>query len=104
MLLGGLDALGSAREVAPGEIEVRFTQGGVRRRVVVVVTAAEWDEMASVNWGSADDALAEVKRTVAALGPEDRFAVYGAGELQPSPTRPRQSGAPALDQGTVGGG
>jgi hypothetical protein len=69
----------------------------------LLVTAAEWDEMASVNWGSADDALAEVKRTVATLGPGDRFAVYDAGELQPSPTRPRQSRASDLDQDTVGG-
>lgn len=69
----------------------------------LLVTAAEWDEMASVNWGSGDDALAEVKRTVATLGPGDRFAVYDAGELQPSPTRPRQSRASDLDQDTVGG-
>lgn len=90
MLLGGLDSLGSAREVAPGEIEVRLTQGGARRRIVVLMTAAEWDEMASGRWGDADDALADVKRTVSSLGPEYPFAVYGDYELEPSTTRVRQ--------------
>lgn len=92
MLLDGLDSLGSAREVAPGEIEVRLTQGGVMRRIVVLMTAAEWDEMASVMWGDADDALADVKRTVSSLGLEFPFAVYGDYELEPSMTRVRQDG------------
>lgn len=90
MLLGGLDSLGSAREVGPGEIEVRFTQGTSKRRVTVLMTAAEWDEMASVKWGGPDYALAEVKDTVMSLRPEYSYAVYGDYELEPSTTRVRQ--------------
>lgn len=90
MLLGGLDSLGSAREVGPGEIEVRFTQGTSKRRVTVLMTAGEWDEMASVKWGDPDYALADVKHTVSTLEPGCPYAVYGDYELEPSTTRVRQ--------------
>lgn len=104
MLLSGLDSLGSARELSAGQVEVWVTRGRDRRRVVVVMTAEEWDEMASVRWGDADDALADVKRTVSSLGAEHPYAVYGDYELEPSTTPVREDTSTDDDPvDTVGG-
>ena len=83
-LVGSLDAWTWATETAPGRIEVSVPRGGGSRHVLIVMTPDEWDDMASVMWGNYDDAVADVKRTLLALRPEEGFAVYSDYRLEPS--------------------
>lgn len=91
--LDALDAWTSATEIASGRIEVALPQDLAGRRVVVVMTPAEWEDMSGVMWGSFEDALGEVKQTLSELQPHERFAVYSQYRLVPSvePTLPRSA-------------
>jgi len=83
-LIDSLNAWTSATEVAPGRIEVLLPEPGAERRVVIVMTRDEWDDMATVMWGNVDDAIAHVKDTLSQLRPDELFAVYEQYRLEPS--------------------
>jgi hypothetical protein len=83
-LVAALDQWGSAAVVAPGRIEVVLPGSG--RRVEVVMTPREWDEMWSIAWGNLGDAIADVQRMLVGLDPEEGFAVYTDYQLEGSPT------------------
>jgi hypothetical protein len=84
-LVAALDSWTSARVIAPGRIEVTLPGPG-DRRVVVVMTPDEWEDLAGVMWGSFDDAVADVQRSLLRLRPHEGFAVYGQYRLEPSTT------------------
>lgn len=59
------------------------------------MTPGEWNDMVSVMWGSFDDAIDDVKRSLQRLKPHEGFAVYSQYRLEGSatpalpPARPR---------------
>ena len=56
-LVKALDAWTSAGEIAPDQIEVTVGGGdGTSRRVVIVMTSDQWDDMAGAMWGDFDAA------------------------------------------------
>lgn len=86
-LIEALDECGSAAMVAPGRIEVSLHGGEhLSRRVLIVMTPHEWDELATVMWGNVDDAIESVKQTLLRLEPHQGFAVYSDYQLWPSAT------------------
>ena len=93
-LVRALDEWGSAAEVAPGRIEVTLPGSG--RRVTVVMTPEEWDDMSGVMWGSVDAAVRDVEETLLRLQPHHSYAVYSDYRLEPSvsPALPEDDDAP----------
>ncbi|MEZ0580622.1 hypothetical protein [Nocardioides sp. MH1] len=86
-LIEALDDWTSAVEIAPGHIEVALSgQDGTNRRVVMVMTPDQWDDMAGVMWGDFDSALADVKATLLEMQSRESFAVYPQYRLEPSIT------------------
>ncbi|WP_457189874.1 hypothetical protein [Nocardioides sp. P5_E3] len=84
-LVRDLDGWTSASQPAPGRIRVEVPQPGRgHRTVVIVMTTAQWEDMSSVDYGSFEAALDGVKRTLLALKPHERFAVYAQYRLEPS--------------------
>lgn len=84
-LVRDLDGWSSASSAGPGRIRVSVPQGsGGGRRVVIVMTPAEWNEMWSVAWGSIDAAFDSVKQTLLSMEPHEGFAVYADYRLEPS--------------------
>jgi hypothetical protein len=92
-LVESLNSWTSATEIAAGRIEVVLLGDEAERRAVIVMTPDEWDEMAAVMWGNVDDAVADVKRTLGRLRPDEQFAVYEQYRLEPSsgPTLPEDA-------------
>lgn len=88
-LIRSLDEWSEAHEVNAGRIQVRLPEGS--RHVVIEMTPGEWDEMSGVMWGSFEDALEDIKETLLALGPADRYASYADYRLSGS-TTPRGAG------------
>ena len=88
-LVTALDAWTRAAETAPGRIEVALPDSG--RRVVVVMTPEEWDDMVDIMFGRLEPALDDVKQTLLRLEPHESYAVYCQYRLEPStgPTLPR---------------
>ncbi len=80
-LVGALDDWASVVAAEAGAIDVLMPGG---RRVTIVMTADEWDDMVDVLWGSFDDAVEDVKRTLLGLRAHERFAVYSQYRLEPS--------------------
>ena len=86
-LIEALDDGSSVVEVAPGRVAVTISGPGEPARVAeIVMTRREWDDMATVVWGDADNAIDYVRRLVRDLGPEERFLVYETYDLVPSTT------------------
>jgi hypothetical protein len=84
-LVRDLDGWSSASEIAPGRIRVSIPpRSGVSRRVVIVMTPAEWVDMFTVAHGSVDTAFDRVKQTLLAMKPHEGFAVYADYRLEPS--------------------
>jgi hypothetical protein len=71
----------------PGHIQVSLaTSSGAERRASILMTPYQWDLMVGVMWGGFDDAAEEVRRNLLDLARSDRYLVFGAYELNPSPT------------------
>lgn len=85
-LVAVLDAWTSASSSDVGRIEVALPQDGGGGQVVIVMTPDEWDDMVSVRWGSFDDAVRDVLRTLRRLGPAEHYAVYSQYRLRGSAT------------------
>ncbi len=86
-LVRDLDGWSSASKTAPWRIRVTVPQAsGKNRRVVIVMTPAEWNEMFTVAHGSFDSAFYRVKQTLLSLKPHEGFAVYADYGLEPSTT------------------
>lgn len=85
--LASLDAVRAVRDVAPGRIRIVLTNG---RKLEIVMTPAEWVDMASITWGSIDDAVRHVRGVVADVGADTTFLVHHHYALVPStsPTLP----------------
>ncbi|WP_134738102.1 hypothetical protein [Nocardioides sp. 503] len=91
-LVTALDDWTAATAVADGTIEVALPgDGGPGRRVLVMLTPDEWDDMTGVMWGSFEDAVDDVRQTLGQMGPSDGYAVYGTYRLVPSAS-PRLGG------------
>jgi hypothetical protein len=74
-----------AAEVAPGRIEVTWSNpDGTVRVVDILMTPGEWDEMVTIPWGDFDSAAQAVRTAILALRHHERFLVYGQYELVPS--------------------
>lgn len=82
-LVAALDAWGTVRGVGEGRIELT-TPGD--RRVTVVLTPGQYDEMTSIMGLSGADGADHVIDVVRRLGARERFAVYGDYRLEPSET------------------
>ncbi|MDN5895793.1 MAG: hypothetical protein L0H93_17425 [Nocardioides sp.] len=89
-LVTALDGWASAAVVAPGQIEVTMTANRQPRRVVIVMTPSEWEDMSGTMWGDFDNALDDVLSTLTELKANEQFAVYSDYRLEPStePTLP----------------
>lgn len=87
LLVAALDDWATARVLAPGEIEVTFDQNGASRRVVIVMTPDEWEDMWSVMWGDFGAALDDVRSTLASLRSGENHAVFRQYRLEPSADR-----------------
>lgn len=94
--LASLDGVRAVRDVPPGRIRI-VLEGG--RKLEIVMTQAEWVDMASIVWGSVDDAVRHVRRVVAGAGPDARFLVHHQHALEPStsPTLPPDPALARLD-------
>ncbi len=85
-LLDALNEWTPAREVEPGRIEVLLRSAGAEeRRVRVVMTPADWDDMASVAFGGFEYAFDHVKDRLMSMEATETFAVYSFYDLVPSP-------------------
>ena len=83
-LLVFLNTLGSAHEVAPGQISLNVR--GSDRNLEIVMTPEEWVDMVSIPWGNFPDAAEDVRRMVLSAGDDERYLVYADYQLEPSPT------------------
>jgi sarcosine oxidase gamma subunit len=100
-LVAALDAWTAATAVTEGSIEVALPgDGGPGRRVLVMLTPDEWDDMTGPMWGSFEDAVGDVKQTLGEMGAGDGYAVYCHYRLVPSasPTLGSEDG-PAAPSG-----
>lgn len=80
-----LDGWSSASQIAPGRIRMSIpSRPRGNRRVTIVMTPAEWEDMFTVVHGSFDSAFDRVKQTLLSLKPHERFAVYADYRLEPS--------------------
>jgi hypothetical protein len=93
-LIEALDGWTSASAIAAGRIEVSLPDDRDGRLAVIVMTPDEWDDMVGVMWGSFDDAVHDVKRSLQRLQPHEPFAVYSQYRLEGSttPALPRAPG------------
>lgn len=71
-----LATFGEASQVDSGVIEVRMTAVNSRRRIRVVITPEQWNDLIDTPWGNIDGALAYVREAVGDLGTHHRFLVY----------------------------
>ncbi|WP_426241697.1 hypothetical protein [Nocardioides sp. LHG3406-4] len=86
-LLEFLNALGTAREVAPGRLEVTLPDSdGPSRAVQIVMTRDEWDELVTIPYGAFSGAARHVQHALLALEPGVPFLVYDTYDLHPSTT------------------
>lgn len=86
-LLEFLNGWATAREVRPGRIEITLQRSGKHPRTIeLVMTRDEWDDLVTIPYGDFDLAARGVKRSVLALGTDQRFLVYRTYELVPSLT------------------
>lgn len=85
-LIETLSRFGAATEVEPRRIEVRRTADGSRRRIQVVITPEQWNDLIDTPWGNIDDALAYVREAVTDLEGHHRFLVYTTYALEASGT------------------
>lgn len=84
-LLAFLNGWATAREVRPGRIEITLPRSGETPRTIeLVMSHDEWDDLVTIPYGDFDLAARGVKRSVLALGPDQRFLVYRTYELVPS--------------------
>ncbi len=86
-LLDALNEWTSAREVEAGRIEVLLRSAGAgERRVQIVMTPDDWDDMASVTFGGFEYAFDHVKDRLMSMEATETFAVYSFYDLVPSST------------------
>jgi len=83
-LVAALDEWTSAKEVAPGRIEVSIPDGEGFRTVTIVMNEGEWDDVVGPMWGSVADAIDEVTRTLLTMTPDQNYARYEQYRLVPS--------------------
>ena len=83
-LVEALDAWTSASEIGAGRIQVTVPGRRGSRRAVIVMRPDEWDDMTGPMFGSFEDALNDVKRSLRHLRPHERFAVYSQYRLEGS--------------------
>ncbi|WP_193610142.1 hypothetical protein [Nocardioides lijunqiniae] len=84
-LVAALDAWTTASAVTDRSIDVALpSDDGPGRRVLVMLTRDEWEDMTDVMWGSFEAAVDEVKQTLREMGADDAFAVYSQYRLVPS--------------------
>lgn len=95
--LASLDGVRTVRDVPPGRIRIVLTDG---RKLEIVMTPAEWVDMASIMWGSVDDAVGYVRSAVDVAGPDTTFLVHHQHALEPSssPTVPADPDLARLDE------
>ena len=93
-LVEALDGWTSASAIAAGRIEVSLPDDTDGHRAVIVMTPDEWDDLVGVMWGSFEDAVDDVVRTLQRLQPHETFAVYSQYRLEGSttPRLPRTPG------------
>jgi hypothetical protein len=85
-LIDYLDTWCTVTSATPGRIEVLLPRPGrLRGPAVILMTPDQWDDMASVMWGSLDEAAEDVRRSLEGLI-EWRYLLFGDYELNPSPT------------------
>lgn len=84
-LIEALDEWTSARQVAPGRIEVALPGAGTElRRVQIVMTPDQWEDMAGVAFGGFEHAIVSVKESLNQLEDAYEFLVYSTYDLVPS--------------------
>ncbi|WP_193614608.1 hypothetical protein [Nocardioides lijunqiniae] len=84
-LVAALDDWTAASALSDRTIDVALpSDDGPGRRLMVVLTPDEWEDMTDVMWGSFEAAVEEVKQTLREMGADDAFAVYSQYRLVPS--------------------
>ena len=82
-----VDVLGSLGDVAGSEpvgLVVSTRRGDVtRRRIEVVMTEDEWDDMVSIMWGEVEGAAQHVRQLVLQQPRDKRYLVYSQYMLEP---------------------
>jgi hypothetical protein len=76
-----------ASAVAESEDRIRVTltnDDGSRRHVTIHMTADQWSHMFGTMWGSFEDGVREVERSLQELPPDHGHLVFGQYELHPS--------------------
>lgn len=83
-----VDVLGSLGDVAgrePVGLVVSTRRGDVtRRRIEIVMTEDEWDDMVSIMWGEVEGAAQHVRQLVLQQPRDKRYLVYSQYMLEPS--------------------
>ncbi|MFO6453342.1 MULTISPECIES: hypothetical protein [unclassified Aeromicrobium] len=73
--------------LGPGRLRVRFVDPtGSVRAVDILMTPDEWDDIATVVWGSDELAAAWVKQRILDTEPRHRYLVHSICDLIPSET------------------
>ena len=76
-----------ASAVAESEDRIRVTltyADGSRRDVIIHMSADQWSDMFGTMWGSFEDGVREVERSLRELSPDHGHLVFGQYELHPS--------------------
>src|SRR5690606_35620958 len=84
-LIERLNTWASAVGESEDRIRVTLTNGdGSRRDVPINRSADQWSDMSGTMWGSFEDAVREVERSLRDLPPDHGHLVFGQYELHPS--------------------
>ncbi len=85
-LLKFLASWAEATVLEPGRIELTVgSSTAPARKVQILMTPSQWDDMVTIPFGDFDAAAAWLKRTVL-RPPHEPFLVYDCYDLHPSPT------------------
>lgn len=85
VLVDVLESLGEVSGREPVGLVVDTRRGDItRRRIEIVMTDDEWDDMVSIMWGEVEEAAQHVRQLVLQQPSDKRYLVYSQYMLEPS--------------------